>query len=611
MLRAMRTRQIVAALATCVLAACHTAARTPKTNTKKALDVDAEKKHLVLPPGDDALPSVNRLAAAARSGDERAAWAETHYLLDLFDAARYAGDDASRKVLFAALEIPDGHGDEVTNRVIDAILTIDDRVLTADRLHGGAQAARTLLEQDRTPPKGRDELFARMSQLKGIARGTGPLVANAELRLAGFCARAIQDAVGSPPAVRPRILAYCLYPLYDSDPEPYFADDPSQRPPDPRWEDLIVDLVKLLKQVEKSKSRLAALGPASAASEVASLDANKDKLPTLPDPAALGVPSAAHADPYTWTPLVTLGDGAKVAAPAELVKKIAPRIAQDGRARIAVALTAAAPASAAVTVAQAGALGGARAIELVVSYDQQLKVPAGDYWAGRAKDDKVTRLGVVGLAISVGDKPIERDDTRGGGWDPARATLALHLIMNDKTWTLVGAAGALDPVKAGDVAALTAQLAMVLGAYESEDGLILVPQAGATYADLVNVATAARGDSTHRLFASIALGDTAPPAPKKGAVGLAAKLARRASAKVTISPDTLASRVAAARACYQDRLEQNPKLAGAVTMSLKGDAVTITDGPRDPELRKCLLDRLSDSIKDGKIANTRIELSAK
>jgi hypothetical protein len=134
-----------------------------------------------------------------------------------------------------------------------------DAVLAHDRLHAGAQAARTLLEQDRRPPADRADLYRRMAELKGIARGGGPLAANALLRLAAFCAAAFRDATTAPARARPRILAMCLYPLYDSDPEPYLAEDPARRPPEPAWEDLRDELEKLLGGLAAQPSRVAPL----------------------------------------------------------------------------------------------------------------------------------------------------------------------------------------------------------------------------------------------------------------------------------------------------------------------------------------------------------------
>jgi len=71
--------------------------------------------------------------------------------------------------------------------------TLADRILEHERLHKDAQAARTLLEWDRRPPATRKDLFLAASRLKTLARGGGPLAANATLRLALLCTQAFRE----------------------------------------------------------------------------------------------------------------------------------------------------------------------------------------------------------------------------------------------------------------------------------------------------------------------------------------------------------------------------------------------------------------------------------
>jgi hypothetical protein len=607
------SRYLIAALLVAALG-CSPPSRTPGLLGGAVFELDEARKSLVIPPDEEALEAARQIGGQAATGDPRAAWAEIHYLVDLFDAARFEPDaetrDRNRRGLLEILDIADGSGATTTNLAIDAILVKVDRLLGADRLHAGAQAARTLLEHDRspTPPA---ELFRHMLGLKKIARGDGPLAANATLRLADFCRVSFRDAAAAATPFRPGILSFCLYSLYDSDPAPYFGADPGKRPPEPRWQDLAEGTLALYAQVGKTSSRVAKLGPALGGRLRAFIDEKKGLWPTSRAPGELGAPMVAAAAPYEWTPLVLLGDGGKPPSP-DLPNVLAKLLAVDRRGRVAVALTSTAPATATLAAAEAARQGGADALELVVGYEQTLRAPSGDYWHGKISGDKVARLGVVVVALdttpeSEGVGPAPRSHF----WDAARAGLGLHLVIGQAEWQLVSPSGALPAIPATSVAdaatALVAQLAQVRAAFPDEDGVVLVPEAGASYGALVAAAVATRQGAG---FTMLALEPRRPPVTGKPT--LPARVALRASAKVTVVPDALASRAGAVRQCYQDALERDGKLAGTLGLELVAAGETrtavVTSGPKDKALRTCVTQSLSPAMLQGNVKNARVTL---
>lgn len=615
MLRAMRRRALAALL---LLVSCSQPSRVPRGGSGEIFDLDAARESLAIPPDEGTEGALERIEQAAAGGDTRAAWVVAHYLIDLFDYARLSGDGATRALLFKLTKVPEGTGAEVTERVLEALLLGVDRVLRADRLHAGAQAARTLLEWDQRPAEARTQLFERTAQLKVIARGKGPLAANATLRLAAFCRSAFHDAARAAAPFRPGILSYCLYPLYDSDPEPYFDSDPARRPPEPAWTDLAADVKELHEEVAGAASRLSRLGKPLIAADEKFLAEAKPLMPTRRDPRELHAPMVPFALPYEWTPLVLLADGSQIAA--DLAKKIEPALAQDRRGRVALALAGEAPATALVKAAEAARAAGALEVELVVGYEQALQVPAGDYWSGRMQGDRVLRLGVLPVALDTlgagtgAPTSAAHGAPRAVNWDPARAALKLHLVVSATEWRIIAPGGELPAIPAAELAAATAalraQLAEVRSAFGDEDGLVLVPGAGATIGMVAAAAAAARTDDAGRvMFGALALA----AAPPQARGDLAARVARRAAAKVTIAPDTLAERVPAVRRCYQDALDKAPKLAGTFEIALAtggGEAKPkITSGPREAALRACVLERLAAPMIDGNVQSVRVTLA--
>lgn len=563
----------------------------------RGLSLEAERPHLTVPPSAGTAVSLQRLADAAQHGDAGAAWARSHELIDLFDAARAAHDVASRALVLQALAVPDaGDADRgrTTDAALDALLVGVDHVLELDRLHKDAQAARTLLDWDRHPPASRKDLYVAAAALKRIARGGGPLAANATLRLALFCAGAFRDAPRLVARDRPGALSSCLYSLFDADPAPYFDADPARRPPAPAWKDLDAGLGTLLDRLAKMPSRVAGVAaPLRAEQATVVADAEgKGLLPRPLDPRALRLPMVAAAPVFDWEPLVFVHDP----TPEELArfeKELGELLVADGRSRAALALTADAPASSFLAVAGLARRLGADTVELAVGWEQQVKPPSGDYWFGRTPDGRVARVGVLGLAF-VG----------GAGWDPARSALGMTLVVGPKRWQLVAPRGALPPVEIGaDAAAastaLGKELAQIADAFPDEAALAVVPEPDVTVGALAAALVAARA---HKL--ALGLGEAAPTPARGG--NLAARAALRAGAHVKIVPDAFADRVPAVRRCYQDAVEHDASLAGVLAIEA---GPRVVSGPRDETLRRCVVARLADKMAAEKTPSVRVELS--
>lgn len=611
-----------AALTCLALAIAATSAGCPHTGPKqpKLTPVARDTALLVIPltadnrqPATDAL---TRLSDLATGGDIAAAWARVHYLMDLFDDARFRSDDASLTMLHEALGRTDDQeprGPQTTDWVLAELVREIDDIIGGDRMHPYAQSARTLLEFDARPPASRVGLLTRMGELKAIAKRDHPLADNARLRLFGYCRSALFDVATAKYAERHRVLAHCLYPLYASNPEPYYARRPEDRPPTPSWRDIVTDLLNLADQVAAGKRRLALAGDAGRRSVVKFTGKHAASMPVAPEASALGVAAAERATPYDWTPLILLGAGREPAHMADgrlvSVEVLGKAIAGDGRGMVAIALTGAAPAQVVTNAGASVASAGAETLELAVAIEQFLKVPRGDYWFERIKGDTVARLGVIPVSLAP-LRGAEAIKTR--TWDPSRATLGLHLQVNGGKWILSGPTGVVSQVDASDKAraqqTLRGVLAWLYAAFPDEDAVVVVPGDGASVTELVAALEALRHDAQGReLIAQVGLGKAAPPVK---ADVLAGRIERRSKASVTIKPSALAVRTSVVRACYQDVLDNRPKARGEFRLELAGDAVNITSGPKEPALRDCLLNGLSPVMKAQKMASAEVKLTA-
>ncbi|RMH38895.1 MAG: hypothetical protein D6689_18385 [Deltaproteobacteria bacterium] len=602
MLPAMRLCAIGLAAATAViaLAACPRAPARPRSPSA-ALDRDLAA--LAIPPRDDTATALARLDRLAESGHMRAAWERLHYLIDLFDDARFRRSDDSRALLVRALRFPDDaptRGPRATDRAVAALLVEADRLLAAKRLHRGGQAARTLLEIDATPAQTGADLLRQVIALKRIAAGGGPLADNARLRLFGLCRTAFADAVRAPRPRRAAMIARCLYPLYDADPAPYFAADPRDRPPLPRWADLAERASALANQIAAGTGRLARAGRAVADQWRAFLADHERDLPAPLSPAALGLPHVDRAEPLGAERVFAFGDGRPVPDRDALASSVRAALAEDGTDAVAIALPGTARADALVDIAAALAAAGARRIDLAVAATRRLDAPPGDYWHGRTDHGRVDVVAVlpVSLALIATGARGRSDAGRRFDWDPRRATLQLHLVVTARTWSLVAPDGAIAAIdtSADPASALRRALERVRLAFPDEAGLAVVLGPDATYAATVAAIAAARHTADGRpLFRRIALA-AAAPTPRRG--GLAQRIDARASAAVDIEPPALAARVAAARRCYLDVVDRSPTAAGSVRVELRDGAPAAVAGAADPALRACAVDALAEAMRN-------------
>ena len=292
--------------------------------------------------------------------------------------------------------------------MLDALLVRADRLLAADRLHAGALAVRTLLGGDRDPADSREDLFAQVRALKAIARGAGPLAANAFLRLHDLCALALADAATAPPGERGERIATCLYPLHDANPAPYFAADRAQRRRRRRG--------RISPRGRARWPRSSGKSPAARATRPAARRRRRrgprpsgQVPPETPIRSRSGCAVTA-AEPYEHTPLLALGNGQGGFEPH--AKPLAEALARDGRGRVAVALSDDARAEVLIDVAQRSQRLGATVLELAVARSVRLRPVAGDYWQTRAAaNPEVVHVAVIPLALA--DLALRSDQPRG------------------------------------------------------------------------------------------------------------------------------------------------------------------------------------------------------
>ena len=515
-------------------------------------------------------------------------WQRVHRLVDLYDTARFAKSAEARAALGRELAAPVGTGPAATDRLVAALLVEVDRVLAGERLHPEAQAARTLLEFDGTPPAARRELLQRMTELKAIARGKGPMAPNARLRLAGYCWRALDDATRAPWRQRHFAVAHCLYPLYDSDPDPYFARDPDRRPPPPRWQDLAAGSRSLLTEVDHhGRLRQARIGLELLLVLLGKESSNE--MPVEPQP---DVMSAADAPLYDWAP---------VADPKTPVDALRERVQGDGRGQVAVLV----PADGAGDVpemARTARAAGAGEIQLLVARRQTLQAPPGDYWHG--KPSEVTRAAVVpislaplgGTSASAARSPYAVDFASG---------LRLTLVIGASRWRLVGDEGELAVIPSQgkpDAAALLIEaLARVRAAFPDQQALAVYAEPAAKNRDVIAATAAAARRSGGPFFRlGMAVG---PPRVRSG--NLARRVKLRAGASVAVVPDTLAARRPALLACYQDAVEKAPTLAGTVRLEPKSGAAAVV-GKADKRLAACAVRALGRAILDSGASSAEV-----
>jgi hypothetical protein len=209
---------------------------------------------------------------------------------------------------------------------------------------------------------------------------------------------------------------------------------------------------------------------------------------------------------------------------------------------------------------------------------------------------------------------------RSGGWDLARSSLGLHLIVGESQWRLVGVRGTLGEIAAGPGATPEAELAALLAkvrlAFPDEDALVLVPEGGVRIATLVRAIEAARGSNALPLARVFALAATPPRVLGKD---LPARVARRAGVTVTLVPAALAVRVPGARQCVLDAVDRNPALKGTLTLTLAqpvpgiAPAVVVSgkSSAKDTTLRSCLSQVLTPELTAAKVERAQLVITRK
>jgi len=216
--------------------------------------------------------AVDRLRERAKLGESRAQGALVHYGLDLFDFSRLTGDGASRTLLWHLVGLvgAPGRGREATLLVLRRLRAMvrawDGRGVwspgTNPHRSTSAEGATArvqllaILRSDEAFLERRQALPARVRLLHKILRG--PLRYSVLLRLYAPCAQAFRAAALAPAPARGRILNYCLYCLYSIDPSPHLSK--ARRAVDPPWTAYRQGLSALLKRVEASSGRAAAIG---------------------------------------------------------------------------------------------------------------------------------------------------------------------------------------------------------------------------------------------------------------------------------------------------------------------------------------------------------------
>ena len=618
-----------AALVAVALIACGTpGASQPRQPAVTRAPMDEDSARLVLPvprsPAfqDDIAAALARLHTRADSqtaGATRAAWVRVHYLLDLFDDARLRRDPHSLALLHRALgtaaDAP-RQGREATDAALQALAVLLDAILARDRLHADAQAARALVTWDLDPPVARAAVHGRLDVVEAVARGGSAVAGNARLRLYAYCRQALDDAQRARRADRMRLVAHCLYPLYDADPAAYFAEDPAARPPPPDWRALLADLDRLLAIVVEDAGRLSATGQALRA-ELADLEpALAAALPALPDPVALGLARVDHGPPYDDTPILTMpavGPGPQTSADAQAsaaeqadIDALRAALAEDGRHVLTAVIPAVAPAADVLAAAELAGQTGAADLALLAWKEQAVAGPGGADTG--PVQDRARRLVALPLSLAAfAPAPPASPDARP---PTAPHDLGLHLVIDREFWRLTSPAGAVAALATSSEhtdpgAALQAELARVRSAFVTPQTLVLVPGTEATAGALITAAAAALG--AHEGQPPVAGLGLARSAPAARVNTLARRITRRAGASVDIAPAALAARAPIVRACYQDVLDTRPGAGGTVRLERHGERLVVT-GPADRGLRACVERALGPAMLERNIPSATATL---
>jgi hypothetical protein len=596
----------------CFLSACPKQAEPLIPAPKQNKPVSAEEIAMLrVPPTPDSIAVFQDLESRADAGDVEAAWQRAHFLLDLFDAARFARDETSRETLAEIAGRPKTamQGSAATQAIAELVLLEVDHVLELEREHSLAQQARTLIRFDAAPPQKRSEVFQRVEELKRIMAKESELGTAAALRLFGYCRQALVDARGLVGSRQRIALSHCLYPLYSSDPSPYFADKASRRPPPPELGEILIDLKALLPEQAWPRLKEAIAKQSAWLEEFQSATTSFQSY----DPVKLRLPPASGVTPYDDYPLVRSTEGAVDEAAGHLR---GPLLA-DKRKVAALAFASEAPAATTVKAARIASAAGAQGLAVLVSMQQKLSVPRGDYGSTRLQGDSATRAGEMLWSLALiegGDQDPDNASAKATSWDPRRAALRLHLVVSPKSWRLTSAQGDLATIDTSTVAshpqeALRSELASIRRAFPDEDGLVLVPDDKPSHGALVAAALAARRDGKGQaLFSRIATAASSPK--KKSGKALRRRIQKRAAALVTVKPEALASRSPVARRCYLQLLDKSGAAPQGEIRMERG-----TDGKvkfsKKGALAQCAEKAFLGPMLDQKTASVAVQFSAR
>ncbi len=596
----------------CVVLACGAKPPAAHGPTPTAAANAATRRQLTIPPNVKSLTMMRTLQVLGDAGDEEAAWQRTHYLLDLFDAARFAQDEESRTLLaeIAGRPISAMRGPAATQAIAELLVLEADRVLELNRQHRNAQAVRVLASYDAAGPTVRNEVGQAMQELKRVQKRGGVLASNSSLRLFAYCQQALIDAQTFGRAGHRIAISHCLYPLFDADPEPYFATRSQDRPPPPT----ISRIVATLRHEEaQDPGRIAR-----------ALEAQRDWLETFSetftkaqktdhevDALLLRLPPAQTAAPDDDYPLLR--------ADADIGQLRALQLV-DTRHTLALAVASEHPGAALLSSASKARGAGASSLALLVAIEQRLRVPPGDYWSEEAEMHSVLRVGQLlfsldtmdGLPNATHDRPSEAKAT---SWNRRQAQLSLHLLVAPGYWTLASPDGRLARIAIGNkdsspTESLRSILTSIRNAYPDEQGIILVPQGDVSVGALVLAAQAASHDEHMRpLFSQLALASKAPKV-RPGA-RLLSRIHRRAALQVLVEPSQLSSRTPFALRCYQGLADSRNAPTAVVRLELGSDGNVTTLGKGATKLRMCAQAAFSPDMKKQGLRAVTVTFRAK
>ncbi|MCP4444678.1 MAG: hypothetical protein GY811_04935 [Myxococcales bacterium] len=606
---AFRLFRLWALLAT--IGACGSSPRiAPEAPTPESLEVtDDVRLRLTIPPGPKSQEAMRSLMDLSDRGHVEASWLRAHYLLELFDSARFGRDVQSRDFLAEISGRPKAAmtGPVATQAIAELLILETDRTLELDRQHGLAQKLRVIAGYDASGPTARSQAFQAMQELKRVRVADAPLTASASLRLFGYCRSALTDAQALSRQGRRIAISHCLYPLFDADPEPYFSKRSALRPPPPELERLLGQMQATLRVQSPGRLRGALEIQSRWLEDFSGSAVHFSSL----DPLALRLPPASRVAPYDDYPLYIPGttsmEGAKAAATA------------DGRHRIALALAADAPASGILSAAVAFAGTDVDVLSLLVAIRQRLRAPKGDYWYTSVDEHQAWRAGELPIslgAMRVGERTL-RDSTseaKATEWNRRHSQLSLHLVIAPRRWSLLSPLGEIASFAANDkdtspAQGLRAALRGLRRAFPDEQGLVLVAAEGLSVGAFVMAANAVRyGADGAPLFPKIAIAQKAPK-PRSGKA-LRERITRRAAAAVSVVPTSLEAKIPSALRCYQALAEKKRLPTGEVRLEMKPEGALSASGGHKA-IQSCSIESFEGLMRELGLPAIKVDFSVK